>query len=55
MDLRDFLEGGHDIVSALYPEAGKPAVGKPRKGAPYATDLPVVLQNRKVETLIVCG
>ncbi len=48
-------EVGHDIVPALYPQAGEPVVDKPGKGAFYATDLQSILQNRDIETLIVCG
>jgi nicotinamidase-related amidase len=48
-------EIGHDIVSALYPQPGEPVVDKPGKGAFYATDLHGILQNRDIETLIVCG
>jgi nicotinamidase-related amidase len=42
-------------VPALYPQAGEPVVDKPGKGAFYATDLQSILQNRDIETLIVCG
>jgi nicotinamidase-related amidase len=48
-------EAGHDIVSALYPIEGEPVVDKPGKGAFWATDLHLILQNRGIETLIVCG
>jgi biuret amidohydrolase len=48
-------EPGHDIIDALYPRAGEPVVDKPGKGAFYATDLHAILQNRRVENLIVCG
>jgi nicotinamidase-related amidase len=48
-------EVGHDIVPALYPQAGEPVVDKPGKGAFYATDLHGILRNRDIETLIVCG
>jgi nicotinamidase-related amidase len=48
-------EAGHDIVPELYPRAGEPVVDKPGKGAFYATDLHSILQNRGVESLIVCG
>ncbi|HXA95587.1 MAG TPA: cysteine hydrolase [Candidatus Dormibacteraeota bacterium] len=48
-------EVGHDIVPALYPQAGEPVVDKPGKGAFYSTDLDGILQNRHIETLIVCG
>ena len=48
-------EAGHDIVSELYPQAGEPIIDKPGKGAFYATDLQSILQNRGIESLIVCG
>jgi nicotinamidase-related amidase len=48
-------EPGHDIVSELYPAAREPVVDKPGKGAFYATDLELILQNRGIESLIVCG
>jgi nicotinamidase-related amidase len=48
-------EAGHDIVPELYPIEGEPIVDKPGKGAFYATDLQSILQNRGIETLIVCG
>lgn len=48
-------EPGHDIIAALYPEAGEPVVDKPGKGAFYATDLQSILHNRGIETLIVTG
>jgi biuret amidohydrolase len=48
-------EPGHDIVPALAPVAGEPVVDKPGKGAFYATDLDLILRNRAIETLIVCG
>jgi nicotinamidase-related amidase len=48
-------EPGHDIIPELYPIAGEPVVDKPGKGAFYATDLQSILQNRGVESLIVCG
>jgi nicotinamidase-related amidase len=48
-------EAGHDIVSELYPIEGEPVVDKPGKGAFYATDLQSILQNRGIDTLIVCG
>jgi nicotinamidase-related amidase len=48
-------EPGHDIVPRLYPGPGEPIVDKPGKGAFYATDLHSILQNRGIETLIVCG
>jgi biuret amidohydrolase len=48
-------EPGHDIVSDLSPKSGEPVVDKPGKGAFYATDLQSILQNKGIETLIVCG
>lgn len=48
-------ERGHDIIDALAPRQGEPVVDKPGKGAFYATDLHLILQNRNIETLIVCG
>jgi nicotinamidase-related amidase len=48
-------EAGHDIVRDLYPQPGEPVIDKPGKGAFYATDLHSILQNRNIESLIVCG
>ncbi len=48
-------ERGHDIVEELYPIAGEPIVDKPGKGAFYDTDLMLILRNRDIKTLIVCG
>ena len=48
-------EAGHDIVLALYPQPGEPVIDKPGKGAFYATDLHLILHNREIENLIVCG
>jgi len=48
-------EPGHDIVPELAPEDGEPVLDKPGKGAFYQTDLELLLRNRGVETLLVCG
>src|SRR6267378_4887489 len=48
-------EPGHDIIPELYPQAGEPVIDKPGKGAFYQTDLELLLKNRGIETLLVCG
>jgi nicotinamidase-related amidase len=48
-------EPGHDIIQELYPVAGEPVVDKPGKGAFYQTDLDLMLRNRGIDTLFVCG
>ena len=48
-------EAGHDIIPELYPAAGEPVIDKPGKGAFYQTDLELMLKNREIDTLFVCG
>jgi nicotinamidase-related amidase len=48
-------EPGHDIIPELYPVEGEPVIDKPGKGAFYQTDLEIMLRNRSIETLLVCG
>lgn len=48
-------EYGHDIVDELQPIEGEPVIDKPGKGAFYKTDLELILRNKGVESLIVCG
>ena len=48
-------EPGHDIVEDLYPADGEPVIDKPGKGAFYQTDLELMLKNRRIEVLLVCG
>jgi nicotinamidase-related amidase len=48
-------EPGHEIVPELAPEPGEPVIDKPGKGAFFQTDLELMLKNRNVDTLLVCG
>jgi biuret amidohydrolase len=48
-------EPGHDIIPALYPVPGEPVIDKPGKGAFYQTELELMLRNRGIENLLVCG
>jgi biuret amidohydrolase len=48
-------EPGHDIIAELYPVDGEPVIDKPGKGAFYQTDLELMLKNREIDTLLVCG
>ncbi|MFC7052075.1 cysteine hydrolase family protein [Hansschlegelia quercus] len=48
-------EAGHDIIAELSPLAGEPVIDKPGKGAFYQTDLELMLKNRGIDTLLVCG
>ncbi len=48
-------EIGHDIIPELAPKSDEPVIDKPGKGAFYETDLHLILQNRGIKTLIVCG
>ena len=43
------------IVADLSPRPGEPVIDKPGKGAFYQTDLELVLKNRGITTLLVCG
>lgn len=48
-------EKGHDIIPELYPIDGEPIIDKPGKGAFYETDLQIILENKSIKTLLVCG
>src|SRR6202000_1226237 len=48
-------EPGHDIIAELYPAPGEPVIDKPGKGAFYQTDLDLMLHNRGIDTLLLCG
>ena len=48
-------EHGHEIVPQLAPKPGEVVVDKPGKGAFCATDLDLILHNRGIKSLIVCG
>lgn len=48
-------ERGHAIVPELTPEAGEIIIDKPGKGAFYQTDLQAILEQNRIEALILCG
>lgn len=48
-------EAGHEIIAELAPAPGEPVIDKPGKGAFYQTDLELMLHNRGIDTLLVCG
>ena len=48
-------EYGHDIVDELAPAPGEVVLDKPGKGSFCATDLDLILRNRRITSLIVTG
>jgi len=48
-------EKGWDIIPELYPLPDEPIVDKPTKGAFTYTDFELLLRNRGIKNLIVCG
>jgi biuret amidohydrolase len=48
-------EAGHGIIDELAPISGEPIIDKPGKGSFYSTDLELILRERRITSLIVCG
>jgi len=48
-------EPGHDIVDELYPVPGEPIIDKPGRGAFQYTDFELLLRNKGIKNLVLCG
>ena len=48
-------EPGHDIIPELAPLPGEPVIDKPGKGSFYATDFDMLLRQRGIRNIVLCG
>ncbi len=48
-------EPGWEIIPELAPIAGEPIIDKPGKGSFYATDLDMLLRQRGIRNIVLCG
>ncbi len=48
-------EAGWNIIPELEPNDGEPIIDKPGKGSFFATDLELLLRDRDIKNLILCG